>query len=120
MSRPPPSWACPEYERHGDAVCPACLALFESRGSQLGDWDMFPPRVEFGPGWFSVGAVHWFSATDDVVFTARDGRRVLAQAVCGSICDVTICWAPRAGRRCRKCTAALKKIEAAMAATARH
>jgi hypothetical protein len=66
--------------------------------------------VVFGRGWFSHGAVHWFGASDETVFPARDGNRVLAQAVCGGICDVTLAYAPRAGNECRKCVSVLRKL----------
>ena len=109
-----PSWACPDYDQHVDTVCPECLRIYESTGRRLGRRDM-PPRVVFGQGWFSIGAVHWFPATDDAVFPSRDGKRVLAQAICGGICDVTICGAPRAGEgwACKKCLRALEKARSA-------
>ena len=76
-----PVWACPSYDEHGQwAVCAACLERFRKRGGVSAD---LPPPVEFGRGWFSVGAVHWFAATDSTVYVARDGRRVLAQAASG-------------------------------------
>jgi hypothetical protein len=75
-------------------------------------WDMLPPRIDFGRGWFSVGAVHWFPATNDSVFPSRDGKRLLAQAICGGICEVTACYAPRAERPCKKCLLALDKLRA--------
>jgi hypothetical protein len=107
--RPPPGWACEKFNEHGEqTVCDDCLKKFRAQGSKTQHWDM-PPRTKFGQGWFSVGAVHWFDATDDAVFPARDGSRVLARAVCGGICDVTLNWAPRAGRECEKCLRALKK-----------
>ena len=109
MRRRPPSWACPDYEQHGDVVCPECLRIFEAHGQQLEAWDHLPPRTDFGEGWFSMGAVHWFPATDDTVFPSRDGKRVLAQAICGSICEVTFTWAPKARRACRKCLRVLEK-----------
>ncbi len=71
-----------------------------------------PPHAEFGRGWFSVGAVHYFEGTDATVFPSRDGKRVLAAALCGGICDVTIAWAPQAERECDKCIRALKKAGA--------
>ena len=40
----------------------------------------------------------------------RDGKRLLAQAVCGGLCDVTFAYAAHAGRECRKCLAALRKL----------
>lgn len=100
-----PVWACPSYNEHGQwAVCVACLERFRKRGGVSED---LPPPVEFGRGWFSVGAVHWFAATDSTVYVARDGRRVLAQAACGGICDVTTARAPRPKRECRRCLRAL-------------
>ena len=97
-----PKWACEMFWNHGEATaCDDCLQKFKSQGSKTVYSDM-PPRVTFGRGWFSVGAMHWFDAPDDAVFPARDGSRVLARAVCGGICDVTISWAPRAERECGK------------------
>jgi hypothetical protein len=107
-----PSWACHDYEEHGNVVCPECLRIYEAHGRRLQGWDLLPPRTTFGRGWFSVGAVHWFPATDDAVFPSRDGKRLLAQAICGGICDVTFCYAPRAERPCRKCVQTLDKLRA--------
>ena len=104
-----PSWACPELERHGNVVCPECLRLYEAGGRHLEPWDMLPPRAAFGRGWFAVGATHWFEATDATVFPSRDVKRLLAQAACGGICEVTMAWAPRDREPCRKCARALAK-----------
>lgn len=107
--RPAPEWACEKFNEHREeAACDDCLKNFKAQGSKTQHWDM-PPRTKFCRGWFSVGAVHWFDATDDAVFPARDGSRVLARAVCGGICDVTLTWAPRAERECDKCLRALTK-----------
>jgi hypothetical protein len=65
--------------------------------------------MAFGRGWFSGGATHWFAGTDATVFPARDGKRLLAQAACGGILDVTLCWAPNVGRECTKCLRAIEK-----------
>lgn len=110
MSRRIPTWACTEFPSHGvERVCAACLAKFLAQGRDADD-ACLPPRVKFGRGWFSVGATHWFGATDETVFLARDGRRILAQTVCGTICDVTLAYAPRVGRECRKCVSVLRKL----------
>jgi hypothetical protein len=66
--------------------------------------------VTFGRGWFSVSATHWFEASDATLFPSRDGQRLLAQAACGGICEVTIAWAPRLGDECRKCLRTLCKV----------
>jgi len=108
MSRRP-SWACPEYERHGDVACRECLRLYGARGPVPQARDSLPPRMTFGQGWFSLGATHWFEASDDTLFPSRDGRRLLAQAACGGICEVTSAWAPRPGSECRKCLRALRR-----------
>jgi len=105
-----PKWACSKFAAHGaDHICAACLQNFERQDSKTQGFDM-PPRVKFGRGWFSVGATHWFGATDETLFDSRDGKRLLAQAVCGGICMVSMAWAPQAGRECRKCIAALRKL----------
>jgi hypothetical protein len=104
-----PSWACQEFERHGNVVCPECLRLYEAQGRHLERWDMLPPRATFGRGWFAVGATHWFEATDATVFPSRTGERLLAQAACGGICEVTMAWAPRNREPCRKCARVLEK-----------
>jgi hypothetical protein len=70
--------------------------------------------VTFGQGWFSVGATHWFEASDATLFPSRDGQRLLAQAACGGICEVTIAWAPRSGNECRKCLRALGRVVSQM------
>ena len=102
-----PAWACPEYADHGEfAICPECLRLYEASGRERRGYDL-PPRVTFAAGWFSMGATHYFTATDATVFPSRDGHRTLAQAVCGGICEVTIAHASRAGDECRKCLSAL-------------
>ena len=108
MSRRP-FWACPEYERHGDVVCAECLCLYGARSHLPQARDTLPPRVTFGQGWFSVDATHWFEASNATLFPSRDGRRLLAQAACGGICEVTIAWAPRPGNECRKCLRALRR-----------
>ncbi|WP_437899261.1 hypothetical protein [Sorangium sp. So ce124] len=113
MSRRP-SWACPAYERHGDAICPECLRLYGDRCQLPEARAPLPPRMSFGQGWFSVGATHWFEASDATLFPSRDGQRLLAQAACGGICDVTIAWAPRPGDECRKCLHALRKLRRQM------
>jgi hypothetical protein len=101
-----PQWACPDYQLHGErAVCGMCLERFRDQGDSIST-DL-PPPVEFGRGWFSVGAVHWFEATDATVYVARDGRRVLAQAACGAISDVTTTRAPLGEHECRECLRAL-------------
>jgi hypothetical protein len=100
--RPAPEWACEKFIEHGERTpCDACVKKFRAQGSKTQHWDM-PPRTTFGRGWFGLGAAHWFDATDDAVFPARDGSRVLARAVCGGICDVTLAWAPRAERECAR------------------
>jgi hypothetical protein len=105
-----PAWACRQFKSHGyDQICAACLKRFQQQGNQTRGWDL-PPRVEFDRGWFSVGATHWFGATDETSFPSRDGSRLLAQAVCGGICETTIAYAPLAGRECKKCLATLKKL----------
>lgn len=105
-----PSWACSHFETHGDGqICDDCLKNFQRQGNRTRGWDL-PPRVAFGRGWFSVGTVHWFGATDETVFPSRAGDRVLAQAVCGGICDVTLTYAPRAGDECGKCVRTLRKL----------
>lgn len=104
-----PAWACKSYDAHtADAFCDACLASFRDQKSETRYSDL-PPRVPFARGWLGVGATHWFDATDDVVLPSKDGRRVMAQAVCGAVCEMTLTWAPRAGRECRKCLSALRK-----------
>lgn len=106
IMRREPLWACENYHAHGEwAVCGACLERFREQGSSVAT-DL-PPPVAFGRGWFSVGAVHWFAATDSTIYVARDGRRVLAQAACGGICDVTTARAPHPNRECCKCLRAL-------------
>jgi hypothetical protein len=107
--RRPPTWACTAFQVHTEStICDVCLANFRAQGSKTRHFDM-PPRVRFEAGWLGVGASHWFDATDDVVFPSKDGRRVLAQAACGGICELTLTWAPQAGRECRKCVRALRK-----------
>lgn len=104
-----PAWACAQYEGHGvDKRCSVCLNNFQRRKGRIASREM-PPRVEFGRGWFSVGAVHWFDATDNTLFPSKDGRRMLAQAVCGAICEVTLAWAPSVEKECVKCIRALTK-----------
>jgi len=104
-----PAWACKKFDGHGEAAaCSTCIARFKRQGSRIRGWDL-PPRAEFGRGWFGVGAVHWFDATDDVLFPSKDGRRLLAQAVCGATCEMTHAYAPCAGRECTKCVRALTK-----------
>jgi hypothetical protein len=75
--RPAPRWACEKFNAHGEqTVCDDCLKNFKAQGSKTQGWDM-PPRTKFGQGWFSVGAVHWFDATDDansVHDSVIDGR----------------------------------------------
>jgi len=94
MYRRIPAWACDKYGEHGDhAVCERCQENFRANGSKTEYRDM-PPHAEFGRGWFSVGAVHYFEATDATVFPSRDGKRVLAAAFCGGICERIV---PRAG-----------------------
>jgi hypothetical protein len=110
MSRRVPTWACAEFPHHGfDRICAACLASFLRQGHNADD-ACLPPRMAFGRGWFSVGATHWFGATDETVFPSREGSRILAQTVCGTICDVTMAYAPRVGRECRKCVSVLRKL----------
>jgi hypothetical protein len=110
MSRRIPTWACPKFRDHGpDRLCGACLAIFLGQGRHADD-SCLPPRVEFARGWFSVGATHWFDASDSTVFPARDGRRILAQTICGTICDVTLAYAPHPGHRCKKCVSVLRKL----------
>lgn len=116
--RPSPSWACARFVEHGEGEldCPDCLTNFVARGSKLETWDHFPPRVQFQRGWLTLGATHWFEAADGSVFVARDGRRVLAQAICGQICDVTMTWAPMMDwRKCTKCLRALGLAESTAA-----
>lgn len=109
MYRRVPAWACQKFPEHGEyAICEACQENFRADGGKTQYSDM-PPRAKFGRGWFSVGATHWFDATEATVFPARDGRRVLAQAFCGGICEVTMAWAPQAERACVKCLRALRK-----------
>lgn len=101
-----PRWACPNYQAHGErAACDMCLKRFREQGDSISA-DL-PPPVEFGRGWYSVGAVHWFEATDATVYVARDGHRILAQAACGEICDVTTTRAPQGEHECRNCQRAL-------------
>jgi hypothetical protein len=82
--------------------------------------DGLPRRTRFARGWFSVGATHYFVATDATVFPARDGKRTLAQAVCGGICDVTVAYAPSTGRECGKCLHALRMAKRRPAISARR
>lgn len=99
-------WARPNYEAHGERpVCGMCPVRFRDQGDTIAT-DL-PPPVEFGRGWFSAGVVHWFEATDATVYVARDGRRVLAQAACGEICDVTTARAAQGEHECRNCLRAL-------------
>lgn len=105
-----PRWACPKYEKHGaDRICAACLRNFREQGNRIHGRDM-APRARFGRGWFGVGAAHFFEATDATIFPSKDGKRVLAAAICGAICEVTMAWAPTAESECRKCLAALQKL----------
>ena len=105
-----PRWACSKFTEHGqDFVCVDCLTIFKEQGSTTTGFDM-APRVHFGRGWHGIGASHWFSATDDAVFPSKDGRRLLAAAICGAICEVTMAWAPRAESECTKCLAAIRKL----------
>jgi hypothetical protein len=53
------------------------------------------PRVHFGRGWHGIGASHWFEADDATVFPSRDGKRLLAAAVCGGICEALLAFPPR-------------------------
>lgn len=104
-----PAWACANFDRHGaDQPCRVCLNNFQRQKGRVGSRDM-PPRVIFGRGWVGFGAAHWFDATDNALFPSKDGRRLLAQAVCGSICEVTLAWAPTPGSECSKCIRALTK-----------
>jgi hypothetical protein len=104
-----PKWACSKFAEHGVAhVCADCLTIFKEQGSTTTGFDM-PPRVHFGRGWHGIGAAHWFAADDSTVFPSRDGKRLLAAAICGGICEVTLAWAPRAGRECGKCLRAITK-----------
>lgn len=110
MTRRIPAWACARYDEHGEeSICANCLSMYENQGSTTTRSDL-PPRVSFGAGWFHVGATHWFANSDDKVFPSRDGTRLLAAAVCGAICDVTVAWAPQIGRECRKCQMAMAKM----------
>lgn len=110
MLRRVPSWACPKFRKHGpDHVCGACLGAFLEQGPNADD-SCLPPLVTFARGWLSVGATHWFGATDETTFPSCDGTRLLAQTVCGAICEVTLAFAPRVGRECKKCVAALHKL----------
>jgi len=112
MYRRVPAWACEKYNEHGDqATCDECQENFRADGSKTQYRDM-PPRATFGRGWFSVGATHWFEATDATLFPSRDGRRLLAQAFCGRICEVTMARAPQAERECERCLSALRKAGA--------
>jgi hypothetical protein len=112
MYRRVPEWACRKFPDHGkDVVCESCQKNFRAQGSKTQYSDL-PPRAKFGRGWFSVGATHWFEATDATVFPARDGHRVLAQAFCGGVCEVTIAYAPQAEMECARCVRALKKAGA--------
>jgi len=112
MYRRAPEWACPKFSEHDrGTVCEACQERFRAQGSQTQYSDL-PPRARFGRGWFRVGATHWFEATDATVFPAREGGRVLAQAFCGGICEVTVAYAPQAGMECARCLRALKKAGA--------
>jgi hypothetical protein len=105
-----PTWACREFQSHRwDGTCPTCIVRFREQGRRA-DVSCLPPRARFGRGWFSVGATHWFEGTDDTLFDSRDGKRHLAQTVCGVICHVTLAYAPRAGRECRKCVSVLGKL----------
>lgn len=117
MRRSPiPSWACARVVEHGDGEldCPDCVANFVAQGSQLETWDRFSPRMHFQRGWLTLSATHWFEASDSSVFVSRDGQRVLAQTICGQICDVTIVRAPVMDwRGCTKCLRALGMVEVA-------
>ena len=105
-----PSFACEQYDEHGEsAPCADCLERYHSRGSRLQPHDRLPPRMSFGRGWFSGGATHWFAATDATVFPSRDGNRLLAQAACGAILDMTLCRAPKTDMECTKCLRAIEK-----------
>lgn len=105
-----PRWACPNYEAHGERVgCGMCVDRFREQGDSISADS--PPPVDFGRGWFSIGAVHWFEATDATVYVSRDGQRVLAQAACGEICDVTTARAPQAEPECRGCLRALDEAQ---------
>jgi hypothetical protein len=109
MRRRVPTWACEDFPRHGsELICGACLANFLRQGKNADD-ACLPPRVAFARGWLSVGASHWFEGTDATVFPSRDDKRLLAQTVCGAVCEVTLAYAPRVGRECRKCVAVLRK-----------
>lgn len=92
-----------------DHVCADCLTIFKEQGSKTTGFDM-APRVHFGRGWHGIGASHWFPADDSTVFPSKDGKRLLAAAICGGICEVTLAWAPQAGRECGKCVAAIQKL----------
>jgi hypothetical protein len=81
MYRRVPARACEKYNEHGDqATCDECQENFRADGSKTQYRDM-PPRATFGRGWFSVGATHWFEATDATLFPSRDGRRILTQGL---------------------------------------
>lgn len=109
MSRRVPTWACADFPRDGsELICGACLANFLRQGKSADD-ACLPPRVAFARGWLSVGATHWFEGTDATVFASRDDKRLLAQTVCGAVCEVTLAYAPRVGRECMKCVAVLRR-----------
>ena len=46
-----------------------------------------------------------FDATDATVFASREQARLMAQTVCGAVCEVMLADAPRVGRECSKCVA---------------
>lgn len=105
-----PRWACSKFEEHGeDRVCADCLTIFEEQGSTTTGFDM-APRVHFGRGWHAIGASRWFPADDPTVFPSKNGKRLLAAAICGGICEVTLAWASQAARECGKYLAAIRKL----------
>lgn len=83
--------------------------IFKEQGNNTTGFDM-APRAHFGRGWHGIGASHWFTADDSTVFPSKDGKRLLAAAICGGICEVTLASAPRAGQECDKCLAAIRKL----------
>lgn len=86
--------------------CVHCLIYLEAAGGRE-----LVPRSVRNP--LYDDAADWFAAYDATVFPSRVGKRLLAVAVCGSICEVTLASAPQAGRECEKCLDALRKLAVA-------
>lgn len=107
-----PSWACDAFKTHGEfAVCPQCIRNFEAQGAALATWDHGSPRVEFSRGWLTTSSTHLFAGTAATVFRALDRSRLLAQAACGGIIDVTLVRAPVPSRQCGKCLSVIRRVE---------